>query len=99
LFRNPLQVFNGNELYPSLKAKLATLFFLLIKNHPFQNGNKRIAVTTMLVILALNGKWLEASPYRLYLLAVNVSSSERTEKGIQIKKIGRFIDRNIVDRY
>src|SRR3990170_613530 len=80
---SPLQIFDGNELYPSLEDKLATLFYLLIKNHPFQNGNKRIAVTTMFVTLALNEMWLKANPYKLYLLALEVSSSERTEKKSQ----------------
>jgi len=95
---SPLQIFDGKELYPSLEDKLATLFYLLIKNHPFQNGNKRIAMTTMFVILALNNRWLEANPYKLYLLAVEVSSSERTEKKAQVKKIKRFINNYITDK-
>ena len=43
------QTFGGKELYPSLAEKAAVLFYLLIKNHPFQNGNKRVAVTALLV--------------------------------------------------
>jgi death-on-curing protein len=45
----PFQKFNRKYLYPGLIGKAAILFYLLIKNHPFQNGNKRIAVTTLLV--------------------------------------------------
>lgn len=95
---SPLQIFNGKELYPSLEDKLAILFYLLIKNHPFQNGNKRIAVTTMFVILALNGRWLEANPLKLLYLAVEVSSSERTEKEAKVNNIKKFIVRHIIDR-
>ena len=50
----PFQLFGGKPLYPGLIPKAATLFYLMIKNHPFQNGNKRIAVTTLLIFLLKN---------------------------------------------
>jgi len=37
----PFQTFNRKNLYRGLVKKAAILFYLLIKNHPFQNGNKR----------------------------------------------------------
>jgi prophage maintenance system killer protein len=40
----PFQKFSGKDLYPSLVAKTSILFYLMIKNHPFQNGNKRITI-------------------------------------------------------
>ena len=36
----PFQKYGGKELYRGLAAKAAILFYLMIKNHPFQNGNK-----------------------------------------------------------
>ncbi len=54
----PFQKFSGKFLYPSFVPKAAILFYLMIKNHPFQNGNKRIAVTTLLTFLFVNKKWL-----------------------------------------
>ena len=36
-----LEVFGKNP-YPSLIAKASMLFYLMVKNHPFQNGNKRL---------------------------------------------------------
>jgi len=44
----------GIELYPSLEEKAAWLFYLINKNHPFLNGNKRIAVMALFVFLSLN---------------------------------------------
>lgn len=44
----------GIELYPSLEEKAARLFYLINKNHPFLNGNKRIAVMALFVFLSLN---------------------------------------------
>lgn len=38
----PLMSFGGQELYPAVAEKAAALGFSLIKNHPFNDGNKRI---------------------------------------------------------
>lgn len=35
--------YDGKELYPSLEEKAAHLLYLIIKDHPFVDGNKRIA--------------------------------------------------------
>ena len=37
------QTFDGKELYPSIEEKAAMLFYLVVKNHSFSDGNKRIA--------------------------------------------------------
>jgi prophage maintenance system killer protein len=43
--RQIFQNFNGKELYPALEEKAATLLYLIVKNHSFTDGNKRIAAT------------------------------------------------------
>ncbi len=50
----PKVTFDGKQLYPDLIDKAAVLYYTLIKNHPFENGNKRIATATLLVFLAMN---------------------------------------------
>lgn len=40
---NLYQTFGGKELYPSLEEKAAHLLYFIIKDHPFVDGNKRIA--------------------------------------------------------
>lgn len=37
------QTFGGKELYPSVEEKAAMLLYLVVKNHSFIDGNKRIA--------------------------------------------------------
>lgn len=37
------QTFDGKELYPTLEEKAANLLYLVVKNHSFTDGNKRIA--------------------------------------------------------
>jgi death-on-curing protein len=57
----PLQAFGGQDLYPGIVAKAAALAFFLATNHPFLDGNKRVAHAAMEVTLILNGFSLEAS--------------------------------------
>ena len=57
----PFQRFSKKSLYPGLISKASILFYLMLKNHPFQNGNKRIAMTTLLVFLYMNKKWIKAN--------------------------------------
>ena len=93
--QTPMQSFGGEEPYPSFIDKLSLLFYLLIKNHPFQNGNKRIAVITILVVLYLNGLWLKTGELKPYALAIDVAASKRTDKDKVLKKINSFISKNL----
>jgi death on curing protein len=71
----PFQSFGGKQLYPGLLKKASVLFYLMIKNHPFQNGNKRIAMTTLFLFLFENEKWLRVDPKELYNFAKWVAES------------------------
>ncbi len=64
----PFVTYDGAELYKSLTEKAALLFYLVTKNHPFENGNKRMAVTLTLVFIYLNG--LESLLVLLLMLAL-----------------------------
>ena len=46
------QSYDGKDLYPSIEEKAANFLYLIIKNHVFIDGNKRIAA--MLFIYFLN---------------------------------------------
>lgn len=50
----PFQTFGGEELYPSVEEKAAHLFYGLVKNHGFIDGNKRVAVHAMFIYLSIN---------------------------------------------
>ena len=71
---NAFQTFGGKDLYKTLVDKAAIIFYTMIKDHPFMNGNKRIAVTSLLVFLALNGKWLKATNEALYEMAIDIAA-------------------------
>ncbi|MGA1846519.1 RhuM family protein [Deferribacter abyssi] len=48
------QTFDGQELYPTFEEKAANLLYLIIKNHPFVDGNKRIGALLFLMFLYEN---------------------------------------------
>ena len=92
----PFQSFAKKSLYPTLVSKAAMLFYLLIKNHPFQNGNKRIAMTTLFVFLYRNGKWLKVDTQELYNFTVWVAQSPRTVKDETVKATEKFLKTHLV---
>jgi death-on-curing family protein len=92
----PFQRFSGKSLYPTLVSKAAMLFYLLIKNHPFLNGNKRIAMTTLFVFLYRNGKWLRVDTQELYNFTVWVAQSPRTVKEETVKATEKFLKKHLV---
>jgi len=92
----PYQTYNGHDLYPNLEDKGAILFYLLVKNHPLQNGNKRTAVTSLLIFLLLNGFWLTVLPQKLYNLAVWVAESDPDLRDGVIQGLKDFIKKNSV---
>ena len=72
---SPKHTFDKELLYPTLEEQASILFYSLIKNHPFANGNKRIAVMSLLVFLRLNDRWIDIPPLTLYKLAIIVAES------------------------
>ena len=48
------QTFGGEDLYPSVEEKAAILLYLVVKNHSFSDGNKRIAAMLFLWFLNNN---------------------------------------------
>jgi len=50
------QEFGKKELYPSFEEKAATLLYLIVKNHAFIDGNKRIAAACFLLFLEKNNR-------------------------------------------
>ena len=51
---SPLQSFDGKEFYSSIIDKASRVSYLLVNNHPFIDGNKRIGALTLLYILEVN---------------------------------------------
>ena len=86
-------VFSG----ASLEKQASILFYSLIKNHPFKNGNKRIAVVTLLVFLSLNNRWLEINPAFFYKIAVLVAKSDSRDRDFVLQKNTDLLKKYIVE--
>ena len=48
------QTFDGKDVYPTLEEKAANLLYMLVKNHSFNDGNKRIAAALFIYFLERN---------------------------------------------
>lgn len=57
----PLQTFDSQDLYPTTIDKIARLSFDLVMDHPFIDGNKRIAAKVLDLSLDANGISLKAT--------------------------------------
>ncbi|MHB0976842.1 MAG: type II toxin-antitoxin system death-on-curing family toxin [Candidatus Aquicultorales bacterium] len=91
---NAFQTFAKKDLYPGINEKAAILFYQMVKNHPFLNGNKRIAVTALLTFLYLNNRWLGISNDQLYQLAVWVAASPPESKDGTVLAVTDFLRKN-----
>ena len=54
IINNIYQSFSGKDLYYSIEEKAANFLYLIIKNHTFIDGNKRIAATLFIYFLDFN---------------------------------------------
>lgn len=90
--------YDKKPLYPGVVAQAAILFYVMIKNHPFQNGNKRVAVMTLLYFLHKNGKWLRIDNQELYNFAAWVAASNPKVKEQTVEAIKTIVRQNLVER-
>ena len=51
IIKDIYSTFDGNDLYPTIEEKCANVLYLIVKNHAFINGNKRIAATIFIYFL------------------------------------------------
>ena len=85
------------DLYKELAGKAAILFYLMIKNHPFANGNKRIAMTTLFYLLYKNHKWMHVDNQEFYNFAKWVAESNPKLKKETVAATEKFIKSYMVN--
>lgn len=67
------QEFGGELLYQTLGSAAAAYFVMMIKDHPFQDANKRSAVLFTDLFISINGWSLTFEVEEMYSLAVLVA--------------------------
>lgn len=94
------QTFGGQDLYPSVEEKAAMLLYLVIKNHSFSDGNKRIAATLFLWFMAGNGILYNPDGTKriadntLVALTLMIAESRTEEKDVMVKVVVNLINKN-----
>jgi len=94
---NIYQTFSGKELYPSLEEKSAHLLYFIIKDHPFVDGNKRIASFLFVYFLDKNNFLYRNTGERkisdntLTALSLLIAISEPREKDKLIKIVSNLL--------
>ena len=73
--QRPQQSAFGRDAYEDIHAKAAALLHSIARNHPFIDGNKRVAAAAALVFYHLNG-WLVPVPDQGDLVALVVDTAE-----------------------
>jgi death-on-curing protein len=72
----PQASYGGAELYPSLPLKAAALMHSIAKNHALVDGNKRLATTSLIAFVGINGFELDFDNSGLYDFALEVAEGK-----------------------
>lgn len=97
------QSFGGTELYPSLEKKSAMLLYLIVKNHSFVDGNKRIAAACFLFFLEQNSFLIKENGEPLInnstlaAMTLFIATSKPEEKETVIKLVISILNRSKSD--
>ena len=91
------QSFDGNDLYSSIQEKAANFLYLIIKNHTFIDGNKRIAATLFIYFLEFysilyNGNEQVIDNNTLVAVTLLIAQSDPREKDILIDLVINFLN-------
>lgn len=98
------QTWDGKDLYPSIEEKAAMLLYLVVKNHSFVDGNKRIAATLFLWFMQNNGILYRPdgtkrlSDASLVSLTLMIAESRTEEMATMVKVVVSLINRK-TDNY
>jgi len=78
----PMAMFNGNYLHTDLCTMAAAYLFHITRNHPFIDGNKRVALVSALWFLILNDIEIITDESDLEEMVIAVAKGELSKEGI-----------------
>lgn len=90
------QSFAGNDLYPTIEEKSANLLYMVVKNHVFIDGNKRIAATLFIYFLNSYGLLYRENKQAIdnntfVALTLMIAESNPQEKEVIVDLIMNFL--------
>lgn len=99
IIKNIYQTFDGQELYGTIERKAANLLYLVVKDHPFSDGNKRLGAFLFVYFLNKNnflyyngGKKNKINNNTLVALTLLIAESNPKEKDAMVKIIINILD-------
>ena len=96
---NIYQTFGGEDVYKSIEEKGANFLYLIVKNHVFADGNKRIAATLFIYFLNFYGILYKDGNQTidnntLVALTLLIAESNPKEKEIIIDLVMNFLSKD-----
>ena len=100
IINNIYQSFGGIDVYPETEEKAANFLYMIIKNHTFIDGNKRIAATLFIYFLEYYNLLFKdgvrvIDNNTLVAITLLIAQSNPKEKNIMIDLIMNFICNSI----
>ena len=97
IIRNIYQSFDGQDIYKSIEEKGANFLYLIVKNHVFTDGNKRIAATLFIYFLNFYGILYKDGEQTidnntLTALTLLIAESNPKEKEVIIDLVMNFLN-------
>ncbi len=98
ILRTIYQTYDGEEVYPTVAEKAANLLYFIIKDHPFFDGNKRIAALMFVAYLVMNEAQLtkkgelKISDRALVAMTLMIAESEPREKGLMTAVVCKLVE-------
>lgn len=88
------QGFAGEPLYPTTEEKAANLLYLIIKDHPLADGNKRSGAALFVTLLSRNGLLDQSGISNSALAAITllVAMSEPQEKELMVALVMNLLN-------
>jgi len=97
IINNIYQTFDGKDIYTSIEEKASNFLYLIVKNHVFIDGNKRIAATLFIYFLQYNGILYKDGKQvidnnTLTALTLLIAESNPKEKSVIIDLVMNFLN-------
>ncbi len=91
----------GADLYPTAEEKAANLLYLIVKDHPLSDGNKRSAAALFVTFLSKNGlldggRGIAINNSALAAITLLVAMSDPKEKELMIALDSRMISEPLI---
>lgn len=92
----PRHSFAGVDMYSTLEDKAAVLLYSIAKAHALPNGNKRMAMVSTFLFVALNGHWWAAEGEEVRAHVTWLASSDARSRSEALAYMSRYFATRLV---